>query len=183
VLGREIALPQQLWIDQAGSGQTPKETAEIPVFDDSNGLPAGGLWTSTYSEGSSEYIRRILHVMEGFMPLEPRPAWLLTPQMAVVYEVEDQSADDDLTALASGSPFWPQMAGHLDAVHMTRDGALAFARTPTRDDLFGKRMEAVTRHVREGRGPLDFWEAERTIWFRWCFSEARHIEDIEVPLA
>jgi hypothetical protein len=182
VPGRGIALPEQLWIDVNGSGQTPQETVEIPVLDDPNKLPMGGLWTSTYSEGSSEYVRRILLVLDGFIPLEARAAWLLTPEVANVLEVVDRSSEDEFAGLAPEAPYWPRVAEHLDAVHMTAAGALAFPCTPAPGDLPQAGLITAFAKRIAGRGPLDFWEAERTIWFRWRFSQARHIGDIQFPM-
>ncbi len=178
----ELVLPEQLWIDVSGSGQTPAETAEVPVFDDENGLPAGGLWTSSYSDGSSEYVRRMLLVLDGFMALAPRRAWLLTPEPATVFEVDDTGAESELRAIAPGAPFWPQLAGRFDAVHMTAKGALAFPSTPAPGDIPPEGGAAKLAKMHAARGPLDFWEAERTIWFRWLFSSARRIEDVAFPL-
>lgn len=180
--GCDIALPEQLWIDIDGSGQTPQETVEIPVFDDPKSLPMGGLWTSTFSEGSSEYVRRILLVLDGFIPLEARAAWLLTPEVANVLEVVDRSGEDKLAAIAPDPPCWPRVAEHVDAVHMTAEGALAFPCTPAPGDLPQAGLVSAFAKRIAGRGPLDFWEAERTIWFRWRFSKARRIGDIAFPL-
>lgn len=180
--GQETALPRQLWIDINGSGQTPQETVEIPVSDDLNSLPMGGLWTSTYSLGSSEYVRRMLLVLDDFIPLDARPAWLLTPEVANVLEVVDRSGEDEFAAIAPEAPYWPRVADHFDAVHMTAEGALVFPCTPAPGDLPQPGLITALAKRNLERGPLDFWEAERTIWFRWRFSDARRIRDIHFPL-
>ncbi len=178
-----ITLPDQLWVDFAGSGQTPEQTIEVEVYDDEQGHPAGGLWTSTHDEGTSPHVRTMLALVDGFLPVVSRPAWVLTPQEAVVYEVEDRSAQLDLAAMAPGTPIWPQMKRIVDGVHMTADGARAFLRTPaSKDPRYSRHVRVLGALSGKGTHPLDLWESERTIWFRWCFSDAKRVGDVAVPL-
>ncbi len=179
-----VTLPDQLWVDIAGSGQTPEQTIEVEVHDDERGHPAGGLWTSTHEDGTSPNVRTMLALVDGFLPVVRRPAWLLTPEEAIVYEIEDRSAQLDLAAMAPGKPIWPQMTRIVDGVHMTAQGALAFLRTPgSKDPRLSRHLRVLTElQAAQGTHPLDLWESERTIWFRWCFSDAKKVADVTVPL-
>jgi hypothetical protein len=186
VLIPPVTLPPQLWVDMAGSGQTPQETADVAIFDDEHGLPGGGLWTSTYEDGSSPYLRTVLGLNAGFLSTAPRPAWRLTPREAKVYVAEDGNALLDLAALApgAGTGVWSQVEVFAEAVHMTAAGARAFLRTPVPEEPnFKERIAVLIRLRRDGEiNPFDLWEAERTIWFRWCFEGVERVADVDVPL-
>jgi hypothetical protein len=169
----------------AGSGQTPQQTADVTIFDDEHGLPAGGLWTSTYEDGSSPYLRRVLGLNARFLATAPRPAWRLTPREAKVYVAEDGNALLDLAVLApQPGPVWSQVEAFAEAVHMTAAGARAFLRTPAPEEPnFKERIAVLVRLRRDAEtNPFDLWEAERTIWFRWCFEGVERVADVDVPL-
>jgi len=86
--------------------------------------------------------------------------------------------------MAPGSPIWARVAEQVDAVHMTAAGANAFWRTPTAaDPRRGPRLRALANLTSAGLGsPLDMWEAESTVWFRWRFTAAAPAGHVDVPL-
>lgn len=116
-------------------------------------------------------------------PLVERPAWALTPRASEVLVVDDRLAEMDIADLAPGTPVWPQLARQLDAVHMTATGALAFWRTPRRSEpRYTARLRLLAAMTEAKMGsPLDMWEAESTIWFRWRFTSETPLGRLTVP--
>jgi hypothetical protein len=184
----ELTLGPQLWVDWFGTGQEPCSGLVPAVEDDPLGRPAGGLWTSTYVDGSSAYVER----MRAVLPPElsgwhDRAAWVLEPRSAGLFVIEDRSAEADFVLLAPNVPgercAWPQIATRFDGAHMTGQGALCFWRRPAPSEPgWLERMGVLEVLMELGYGtPLDWWEAESTIWFDWRFSARRRIADIAVP--
>jgi hypothetical protein len=66
---------------------------------------------------------------------------------------------------------------------MTAGGARSFWRQPAPSEpRWLERMGALQVLKEMGFGtPLDWWEAESTIWFGWHFSVKERIADVAVP--
>jgi hypothetical protein len=184
-----VTLGPQLWVDWFGAEREPGPEKVSPIEDDPLGRPQGGIWTSTHVEGSSAYVER----MRAVLPPElcgwhHRAAWVLQPEAVDLFVIEDRLAEADFmleTPGPTGSDrVWHQMALRFAAAHMTASGALSFWRQPAPSEpRWLERTGALQTLKVLGCGtPLDWWEAESTIWFRWCFSVKERIEDIAVPL-
>ena len=181
-------LGPQLWVDWFGTGQEPGAEAVMPVEDDPLGRPDGGLWTSTLVADSSPYVERMRTVLPpGLCEWHHRAAWVLEPQPADLFVIESRLAEADFMLDAPGligkHRVWHRMAARFSGAHMTADGALSFWRQPAPSEpRWLERMGALLALKEMGYGtPLDWWEAESTIWFEWCFSAKERIADVAVP--
>lgn len=181
-----IDLPTQLWVDWAGGRGEPTPRRMDAPRDDASFRPHRGLWTSTWRPETrdSAYVAEIREQMAS-RPMVERPAWLLTPGPARVWEIRDALAELDLVIMAPTRPIWQQVARVADAAHMTDEGARAFLHLP-RDDgrlvLLEARQRAAMQATRRGSGmPLDWWYAESAFWCRWSFTAVERIEDMAVP--
>jgi hypothetical protein len=183
----ELTLGPQLWVDWDGSRAEPDADAVRAVEDDPLGRPGGGLWTSSFVDGSSAYVERMREVFPPELgEWHERAAWVLEPRPAHLLVVEDRSAEADFLLLANGPgapSTWPKVAAGFDGVHMSTQGALSFWRRPAPSEpRWLERMGVMEVLMKLGYGtPLDWWEAESTIWFDWRFSVRRRIADIAVP--
>lgn len=175
-----LKLKPQLWIDWAGTGRPPQIAK--PIGDDHRHRPTGGLWTSSYEGGSSAFVER-MRLLLTRQPIVKRPAWILEPKEADIWEIRDRLAELDLMAFAPGFPVWSQIAEKFDGVHMTEEGARAFWHTPLPDDPMRPiRLQALVAATEAELGsPLDMWETESTWWVRWCFKTCKRIGLIDVP--
>lgn len=188
-LTRMETMPPQLWVDWHGIGHQPGPEVMSPVGTGPKGRPAGGLWTSTIAEGpSSAYADRMRTLLGDAVDWHHRPAWLLHPEPARIWTVEDRCGEMDLLLLgsahASSAPtMWGRIADHVDAIHMTADGCRAFIQQPDSNGAVGALRLPVAAYLeREGMGcPLDWWEAESTLWTRWRFTHAERLQDMHVP--
>lgn len=182
-------LPPQLWVDYHGTGE-PTERRMRPPRDDDHRRPRQGMWTSTYRPEThdSAWIATIRAQVSGGIRM-PRPAWLLTPTEARVWEIDDAMAQLDLRIIsddAAGGPLWPQVARVADVAHMTEQGARAYLHLPQRDDgrtaLSRARLAAAAAITEHGSGmPLDWWYSESSYWMRWRFSAVERIDDVLIP--
>jgi hypothetical protein len=183
-----LALEPQLWVDWFGSGLEPGSGIVPPVEDDPLGRPDGGIWTSTLVDGSSAYVERMRAVLPPTLSRwHDRAAWILEPESAELFVIEDRLAEADFVLDAPGligsHRAWRRLAGRFAGAHMTASGALSFWRQPTPSEpRWLERMGALQILREMGYGtPLDWWEAESTIWFGWCFSVKERIADVSVP--
>jgi len=182
-------LGPQLWIDWFDSGLEPGPGAVSPIEDDPLGRPDGGIWTSTLTGGTSAYVERMRAVLPpDLCAWQDRAAWVLEPEGVDLFIVESRLAEADFMLDAPGlignHRVWRQMAHRFAGTHMTADGALSFWRQPAPSEpRWLERMGALLALKEMGYGtPLDWWEAESTIWFEWCFSSKERIADVSVPL-
>ncbi|HEX6152996.1 MAG TPA: hypothetical protein VFZ19_05675 [Solirubrobacterales bacterium] len=183
-----LALGPQLWVDWFGAGLEPGPETVSPVEDDPLGRPNGGIWTSTFVDGSSAYVERMRAVLPpGLCEWHDRAAWVLEPESAELFVIEDRLAEADFLLDAPGlfgdRGVWRQMASRFAGAHMTAIGALSFWRQPAPSEpRWLERMGALQVLKEAGYGtPLDWWEAESTIWFGWRFSAKEKIADVAVP--
>lgn len=184
----EFTLGPQLWVDWFGCGHEPGPEIVSPVEDDPLGRPAGGLWTSTLIGGTSAYVERMRAVLPpALSEWHQRAAWVLEPRPAELLVVEDRSAEADLVLLAPdlGGEHctWQRLATRFEGAHMTAQGALSFWRQPAPSEPGWLERIGVLEVLTElGYGtPLDWWEAESTIWFDWRLSVRERIADVAVP--
>jgi hypothetical protein len=183
-----LSLGPQLWVDWFGTDPEPGPEIVSPVEDDPLGRPNGGIWTSTLLDGSSAYVER----MRAVLPPElcewhDRAAWVLEPEPAELFVIEDRLAEADFVLdapdLFGDHRVWQQMASRFAGAHMTAHGALSFWRQPAPSEpRWLERMGALQVLKEIGYGtPLDWWEAESTIWFDWHFIVKERIADLAVP--
>lgn len=183
-----LTLGPQLWIDWFGTDPEPGPEIVSPVEDDPLGRPNGGIWTSTLIDGSSAYVER----MRAAVPPElcewhDRAAWVLEPESVELFVIEDRLAEADFVLdapdLFGDRRVWQQMASRFAGAHMTASGALSFWRQPAPSEpRWLERMGTLQVLKEMGYGtPLDWWEAESTIWFDWHFVAKERIADIAVP--
>lgn len=183
-----FTLGPQLWIDWFGTDSEPGPEIISPVEDDPLGRPNGGIWTSTHIDGCSAYVER----MRAVLPPElcewhDRAAWVLEPEPVELFVIEDRLAEADFVLdapdLLGDRRVWQQMASHFAGAHMTAHGALSFWRQPAPSEpRWLERMGALQVLKEMGYGtPLDWWEAESTIWFDWHFVAKERISDLAVP--
>lgn len=184
----ELTLEPQLWVDWFGDAPEPCPDIVSPVEDDPLGRPSGGLWTSTHRDGSSPYVERMREVLPPELSeWQDRAAWVLEPLPADLLVIEDRSAEADFVLLTPSVPgercTWLQIASRFDGGHMTAQGALSFWRQPAPSEpRWLERMGVLEVLMELGYGtPLDWWEAESTIWFDWRFSAKERIADVAVP--
>jgi hypothetical protein len=182
------ALAPQLWVDWFGSDSEPGPEVVMPLEDDPLGRPQGGLWTSTFIDGSSPYVERMRSVLPPELcEWRRRAAWVLEPRPVELFVIEDRLAEADFVleapGLLSDGRVWRQMADRFAGAHMTTSGALSFWRQPAPGEpRWLERMGALQVLKEMGFGtPLDWWEAESTIWFGWHFSRKERLADIAVP--
>jgi hypothetical protein len=102
------ALEPQLWVDWFGTDAEPGPEIVLPVEDDPLGRPDGGIWTSTFSNGSSAYVER----MRAVLPLElcewhQRSAWVLEPESVELFVIEDRLT---CVATAGCGGRWPTVS-------------------------------------------------------------------------
>lgn len=184
----ELALGPQLWVDWFDGEREPCPDIVSPVEDDPLGRPNGGLWTSTFVDDSSPYVER----MRAVLPPELSEwhdcaAWVLEPRPAELFVIEDRFAEADLMLfspdLFGDGRLWQEMASRFAGAHMTANGAVAFWRQPAPSETrWLERLGVLQVMTETGLGtPLDWWEAESTIWFDWRFSTKERIADIAVP--
>lgn len=182
------ALGPQLWVDWFGADSEPGPDIVSAVTDDSLGRPSGGIWTSTLIDGSSAYVQR----MRAVLPPElcewhHRAAWVLEPEPVDLFVIEDRLAEADFVLdaplLMDDRCAWQQMADRFAGAHMTASGALSFWRQPAPSEpRWLERMGTLQVLKEMGYGtPLDWWEAESTIWFDWHFSAKERVADVAVP--
>ncbi len=148
-----------------------------PVQNDSFGVkPKFGLWTSSYLDGKSAWVDAYQD-MFGHSGSDVRALsayslnwFLLEPDPAARVLVIDTMAD--LRRLVAKFParqefgtfcrVWPdfeRISEHYDAMQLTENG------------------QWRTRMPIEPNAPnLYGWDAESTVWFRWCFTGYRRIE-------
>lgn len=183
-----MVLEAQLWVDWFGTECEPGPEAVMPVEDDPLGRPGGGLWTSTLTGDSSPYVER----MRAVLPPElsewhDRAAWVLEPESVELFVVEDRLAEADLVLYApdlfGDGRVWQEIASRFAGAHMTSHGARAFWRQPAPSESRWLERLGVLQVMKEsGLGtPLDWWEAESTIWFGWHFCAKERIGDLAVP--
>lgn len=188
---REVAprdtLPVQLWVDWAGHRGRPAPANMDRPGSAYDYRPAGGLWTSTWdpATGSCPYLDELHTVAGPSVRSVRRPAWLLTPKPCRVWHIEDHMGTLDLFVLADGQmPAWERVAGLIDAVHMTEQGARSFLRLPRHDAhpvVRELRYRAAAAFMDPPAGPLNWWYAESTWWPRWNFAKVEQIDDLDVP--
>lgn len=183
-----LTLGSQLWIDWFGTDPEPAPEVIAPVEDDPLGRPSGGIWTSTLIDRSSAYVERMRAVRPpGLCAWHERAAWVLEPEAVELFVIEDRLAEADFVLdapdLLGERRVWPQMASRFAGAHMTASGALSFWRQPAPSEpRWLERMGALQVLKETGYGtPLDWWEAESTIWFGWHFSAIERIADVAVP--
>ena len=184
-----IDLGPQLWIDWFGTEREPGPEMVSPIEDDPLGRPDGGIWTSSFVAGSSAYAERMRAVLPpDLCGWQDRAAWVLEPEPVDLFVIEDRFAEADFMldapGLIGGNRVWHQMTFRFAGAHMTANGALSFWRQPAPSEpRWLERMGALQALKEIGYGtPLDWWEAESTIWFGWFFSAKERIADVTVPL-
>lgn len=184
----QLALGPQLWVDWFGTEAEPGPEIVSPVGDDPLGRPSGGIWTSTLTHGASAYVERMRAVLPpDLCEWHDRAAWVLEPEPVELFVIEDRLAEADFVLLApdlfGDRCAWRQMASLFEGAHMTARGALAFWRQPAPSEpRWLERLGALKILQETGYGtPLDWWEAESTIWFEWHFSARERIADLAVP--
>ena len=162
-------LGPQLWVDWFGSGVEPGPDATAVVEDDPLGRPDGGLWTSTFVDGSSAYVERMRRVLPpDLCEWHVRAAWVLEPDAADLFVIESRLAEADFMldapVLIGNHRVWRRMADRFSGAHMTAAGALSFWRQPAPSEpRWLERMGALLALKEMGYGtPLDWWEAEST---------------------
>jgi hypothetical protein len=127
--------------------------------------PAGGLWTSTYTWGKSDWVRWCID--ESFRrPMELKWYVLRPASTARIYTI---NSFKDLVALPMqkvpptfekyvGLLSYPDFEGlsqKYDGIHLTRKGE---------------------RATRWSQPSLYGWDCESTLWFRWVFEEVKLIK-------
>jgi hypothetical protein len=132
--------------------------------------PFGGLWTSSYVNGSSAWIEWC--EAEEFGDPHGANRFLLYPKADARILVIDSLADLEralsdygsvcVKSAVMGAPYFSQdrrpdfeeIARHFDAMHLTEEGQEATRFTEP--DLYG-------------------WDCESTVWFRWAFDRVERI--------
>lgn len=125
--------------------------------------PDGGLWTSSYIDGSSDWVSWCRS--EGFGTPDKQNWFILTPAATARVRVIDNLSD--LTGLLDEYgkdkchrtykdriPDFERLAQHYDALHLTEEGQWATRNTDP--NLYG-------------------WDCESTVWFRWCFTAVESV--------
>jgi hypothetical protein len=164
---------RQTWV--TGSERPPAESAfdfDGRPFGDMAVKPRRALWTSTRTGalpwGWLTYLR------SGADPLPPPwHVWRLNVAAdARVYEIDSPAA----WALLCGrypaefeadsvQPDWTALSVDWDAVHLPVGGLLTTQQVP------------VTTQSRR-RCELRGWDAESTVWLRWCFTDVTWLADV-----
>lgn len=150
-------------------GTEPKENLMNPIKNRDWGVKAeGGLWTSTYNNGRSEWVNWCEN--EDFFTTDSRDGWLLIESKnAQIYTVNNYKDLEYLynkygMELDSRYPLldFESIEKDFDAIHLTTKG------------------EWETRFTR----PYNFygWDIESTHWFRWVFDEVKYIGKIEIEV-
>lgn len=129
-----------------------------------------GLFTSTGVLGTHGMWRAYLDLNRG-STLFPTPwrTWLVEPRHeAVVREVTSASQWGDLVLSHPRRerglvfPDWRSVARECDAVHMTLRAIAA--------------TQGLHLSTEKGVVAAPYWDVESTLWLRWCFDAARHVE-------
>jgi len=142
-----VTLPPQL-IVLRGHERPQAEKIE-PISSNGHAIPLGGLWTSTFRNGSSAWSEGAGH---------GESAYLLSPKPSSVYSIDGIADLDGLVvqyARDDGTIDWERLAQDYDAVSLTEDG-----------------LDACSQHSQSDMHSLSFstWDCESTLWFRWRFS-------------
>jgi len=164
-----MKLPTQLWLSEEDAVPAPTRLKDAVNASSTFWKPTGGIWTSTYGGGCSEWWEWCKG--EGFG--DYRSAWLLEPMEArilVIRNPEDLAAAHLLYPRKS-----PDELGNirsyrdlLDYEKIKYDYDAMWVPNPhphrlTIDSLF-----------------FNVMDVESTVWFRWCFSNIEKI-DLESP--
>lgn len=183
-----LTLKPQLWIDWLGTDSEPGPEVVSPIEDDPLGRPNGGIWTSTLIDGSSPYVERMRAVLPpDLCEWIDRAAWVLEAEPVELFVIEDRLAEADFVLdapdLFGDRRVWRRMGSRFAGAHMTTTGALSFWRQPAPSEPRWLERLGTLRVLKEmGYGtPLDWWEAESTIWFGWHFSTMERVADVAVP--
>jgi hypothetical protein len=129
-------------------------------------------FTSTSIKGTSSRLAAIANGVGDFNEQPPIAQYRMEiDPNARVYEVASPSAWHRLCVFypakrESGElvPDWPRVAHDWDAVHLSLGGLL------TADQVRVESAAGWTKHWA--------WDAEQTLWLRWCFTSAKRLPDI-----
>lgn len=150
----------QSWTCSPGSGP-PSAKAWRPIAQDNvRNKPRGGLWTSTWDDAGSDWLREAGPANMDLLGPAPE-VWLLTPEPAANVLTID-GLDELVTIFDHGYGIdvfggrvinFQLLAQDYDAVHLTEKGQWA-TRLSWPDDLYG-------------------WDCECTLWLRWRFTDVQ----------
>lgn len=147
-------------------GSKPEKQLIKPIKNSQWIKADGGIWTSTYYNGSSEWVEWCDR--EQFFTQSSREGWLLYPNSKARVYIIDCYKDLEILVNTYGiHPFnrypnidYEKMSKDYDGLHLTSKG-----RSDTR---FSE--------------PYSFsgWDVESTHWFSWIFDEVKYIGKIEL---
>lgn len=131
---------------------------------DGRDKPEFGFWTSSYINGSTDWLR---WCQEESWCEPTEQNWFLLGVKRGARICHIDSLDDLVELLArypSGHSSWSlgpvldfeRLATDFDGLHLTENG------------LWATRMTAPNLYM---------WDAESTLWFRWCFSKVKKIRE------
>lgn len=131
--------------------------------------PGGGIWTSSYRDGTSGWVEWCR--AENFGGVDAKPWWQLTPDPEATLIVIDSEVDMLALLDRYGRPFDDVMPDRrvldFDALIATGHAGL----TATERGFWACRMGDFTTL---GLG-LYSWDCESTVWFRWAFAEVQEV--------
>jgi len=152
---------------------------EIPIKNDEMTFrykPDGGFWTSTWREETqdSEWVEWCRG--ENFASPDESNWFLLTPKEDSKLYVIDTYAD--LERLLAYYPWTSPLAKSLprESYLLKYYTGIDFERLAQDYDGLHLTYEGNNRLHLSYPLNLNGWDAESTVWFRWCFTEVRHIE-------
>lgn len=141
-------------------GQKPTKEKMQPIKNNQPVVPKplGGLWTSTYENGTSEWV---MWCDEANFHKPNTEQWLLTPRQGLNVLIIDSYSDLVYMMERYTEPFpeipslrtfdYESMTKYYDGVHLTSKG----------------QEETRLTHPYSLYG----WDCESTIWFSWVFTE------------
>ena len=150
-------------------GYKPEKEKMKEISNSSLGSKAnGGLWTSTYENGKSEWVQWCENAQ--FFTTDSDDGWLLIPNensriltvdnendFANIYKEYGTHTDYNFPILD-----FEKMSRDYDGLHLTSEGQWE-TRWSFPYNLHG-------------------WDCESTFWFRWCFDEVKYIGEIKIEI-
>lgn len=143
-------------------GNKPKQELVKPIANNEFGFKAyGGLWTSSYENGKSEWVDWCESIQ--FFTTDNRDGWLLVPKEdARILEIDSLFQLKSVYSnygenLEGGNPTlnFEAISLDYDGIHLTSNGQWETGFSLPYN-LYG-------------------WDCECTHWFRWVFDEVKHI--------
>lgn len=165
----------QRWISPDGSTPDPaklvKPVGRLSNWERYAQKPAGGFFTSTAVGETCSWLAALLYVGEHPANFPLVQYDLEVSPDARIFEVEGPGTWHRLCTHypAQGEngqlvPYWSAIAREWDAVHLTLGGLLT--------------SEQVRVETPDGWSEHRGWDAEQTIWLRWCFTSVIRLPDL-----